>query len=78
MSEEQENRDYDHKASVRGFTSGQNLSSEENPKPTSGQEPFPVWLILVSVFLMIIGGYSLGTSNGGFGCLPWVFGGFSR
>ena len=33
--------DYDHKASVRGFTSGQNLSSE-NPKPTSGQEPFPV------------------------------------
>ena len=67
MREEQENRDYDHKASVRGFTSGQNLSSEENPKPTSGQEPFPVWLILVSVFLMIIGGYSLGTSNGGFG-----------
>ena len=40
MSEEKENRDYDHKPSVRGFTSEYNVSSEENPKPTSGQEPF--------------------------------------
>ena len=66
MSEEKENRDYDHKTSVRGFTSGQNLSSKENPKPTSGQEPFPIWLMVVCVLLMIVGGISVGANSGGF------------
>ena len=66
MSEENENRDYDHKTSVRGFTSGQNLSSNENPKPTSGQEPFPIWLMVVCVLLMIVGGISVGANSGGF------------
>ena len=66
MSEEKENRDYDHKPSVRGFTSEYNLSSEENPKPTSGQEPFPVWLMITCVLLMVIGGASIGSNSGGF------------
>lgn len=66
MSEEKENRDYDHKPSVRGFTSEYNVSSEENPKPTSGQEPFPVWLMITCVLLMVIGGASIGSNSGGF------------
>ena len=66
MSEEKENRDYDHKPSVRGFTSEYNVSSEENPKPTSGQEPFPVWLMIICVLLMVIGGASIGSNSGGF------------
>ena len=65
MSEEKENRDYDHKPSVRGFTSEYNVSSEENPKPTSGQEPFPVWLMITCVLLMV-GGASIGSNSGGF------------
>ncbi len=66
MSEEKENRDYDHKPSVSGFTSEYNVSSEENPKPTSGQEPFPVWLMITCVLLMVIGGASIGSNSGGF------------
>ena len=66
MSEEKENRDYDHKPSVRGFTPEYNVSSEENPKPTSGQEPFPVWLMITCVLLMVIGGASIGSNSGGF------------
>ena len=66
MSEEKENRDYDHKPSVRGFTPKYNVSSEENPKPTSGQEPFPVWLMITCVLLMVIGGASIGSNSGGF------------
>ena len=66
MSEEKENRDYDHKPSVRGFTSEYNVSSEENPKSTSGQEPFPVWLMITCVLLMVIGGASIGSNSGGF------------
>ena len=66
MCEEKENRDYDHKPSVRGFTSEYNVSSEENPKPTSGQEPFPVWLMITCVLLMVIGGASIGSNSGGF------------
>ncbi len=66
MSEEKENRDYDHKPSVRGFTSEYNVSSEENPKPTSVQEPFPVWLMITCVLLMVIGGASIGSNSGGF------------
>jgi len=66
MSEEKENRDYDHKPSVRGFTSEYNVSSEENSKPTSGQEPFPVWLMITCVLLMVIGGASIGSNSGGF------------
>ena len=66
MSEEKENRDYDHKPSVRGFTPEYNVSSEENPKPTSGQEPFPVWLMITCVLLRVIGGASIGSNSGGF------------
>ena len=66
MSEEQDNRDYDHKTSVRGFTPSLSSSSEENPKPSSGQEPFPVWLLVVCVVIMIIGGSYVGANSGGF------------
>ena len=66
MSEEPDNRDYDHKTSVRSFTSSLSSSSEENPKPSSGQEPFPVWLLIVCVVIMIIGGSYVGANSGGF------------
>ena len=66
MSEEQENRDYDHKSSVRGYTPSLNSSVEENPKPSSGQEPFPVWLLIVCVVIMIVGGTYVGANSGGF------------
>ena len=66
MAEKQENRDYDHKSSVRGFTSVFNPSSEEKPKPSSGQEPFPLWLMITCVILMIIGGSYVGANSGGF------------
>ena len=66
MSEKQENRDYDHKSSVRGFTPDLNSSPDENPKPSSGQEPFPFWLMIVCVILMIIGGSYVGANSGGF------------
>tara|TARA_B100000902_G_scaffold399098_1_gene468420 strand:+ start:3624 stop:4409 length:786 start_codon:yes stop_codon:yes gene_type:complete len=66
MSEQQENRDYDHKSSVREYTPSLDLSSEENPKPSSGQEPFPLWLLVVCVILMIIGGSYVGANSSGF------------
>ena len=66
MSEEKKNRDYDHKPSVRRFTPEHDLSSVENPKPSSGQEPFPVWLMITCVLLMVIGGASIGSNSGGF------------
>ncbi len=66
MSEQQENRDYDHQSSVREYTPSLDLSSEENPKPSSGQEPFPLWLLVVCVILMIIGGSYVGANSSGF------------
>ena len=66
MSEQQENRDYDHKSSVRDYTSSLNPPSEENPKPSSGQEPFPLWLLVVCVILMIVGGSYVGANSSGF------------
>ena len=47
MSEQQENRDYDHKKSVRDSASIANNQTEDNSKPQQGTEPFPVWLLII-------------------------------
>ena len=66
MSEQQENRDYDHKQSVRDCASIANHQTEENPKPHQGTEPFPVWLLIICVIILIVGGSYVGANSGGF------------
>ncbi len=66
MSEQQENRDYEHKQSVRESASIANRTIEENAMPTEGNEPFPVWLLIVCVAVLIIGGSYVGANSGGF------------
>ena len=66
MSEQQENRDYDHKQSVRESASIANRTNEENPKPQEGNEPFPVWLLILCVVILIVGGSYVGANSGGF------------
>ena len=66
MSEQQENRDYDHKKSVRDSASIANNQTEENSKPQQGTEPFPVWLLIICGIILIVGGTYVGTNSGGF------------
>ena len=66
MSEQQENRDYEHKQSVRDCVSIASLTAEEKPKPQHGQEPFPIWLLIVCVAVLIVGGSYVGANSGGF------------
>ena len=66
MSEQQENRDYDHKQSVRDCASIANHQTEENLKLQEGNESFPVWLLIVCVVILIVGGSYVGANSGGF------------
>ena len=66
MSEQQENRDYEHKQSVRDCASIASQTAEEKPKPSADQEPFPVWLLIVCVVVLIVGGSYVGANSGGF------------
>ena len=66
MSEQQENRDYEHKQSVRDCVSIASQTAEEKPKPSAAQESFPVWLLIVCVAVLIVGGSYVGANSGGF------------
>ncbi len=66
MSEQQENRDYEHKQSVRDCASIANHTDDENPKPTAGHETFPAWLLIICVTILIVGGTYVGANSGGF------------